>query len=366
MNIVISDAGVNWRGSEEVTAILARGFKTHGHNPIIFCRPKSALLERLGNEITCDPVLSGGDVNPITIARCAIALKRHKADVVITQKDKDVRLSGLAARMTNVPLMILHITDRPLKDKLRYRFYFGGRDSIHVANSESTKKTLLDSAPWLKAKVHVIPNGIDVERFANAEPLDLQLPQNTVAVGFVGNFEYRKGILDFAEAWHLAAPQVPHAHAVIAGAGNRQPEFEAALAGAPRVHMLGFQRNVPGLMKALDVFVFPSLFEGFGLVMAEAMAAQTAVVGYDASSLPEIAVKGEEALLVPLKDVSALADAIVLVCNDAALRSRIALAGQARVRRDFTEAKMVERYLGLLSSSIAGQPFIPFYAKDAK
>jgi glycosyltransferase involved in cell wall biosynthesis len=352
VNIIISDAGVNWRGSEEVTAILARGFKKEGHHVVIFCRPKSALLERLGNEITCDPVLSGGDVNPVTVARCVLALGRHKADIVITQKDKDVRLSGLAARIRKVPLMILHITDRPLKDKLRYRFYFGGKDSIHVANSESTKQTLLASAPWLRAHVHVIPNGIDVDRFANAEPIDLQLPPNSVAVGFVGNFEYRKGIIDFARAWHIAAEQLPHAHAVIAGAGNRQPEFEAALAGAPRVHMLGFQRNVPGLMKALDVFVFPSLFEGFGLVMAEAMAARTAVVGYDASSLPEIAVNGEEALLVPLKDVDALAEAIVRVGTDSDLRARLAAAGQARVRRDFTEAKMVERYLELISRSV--------------
>jgi glycosyltransferase involved in cell wall biosynthesis len=310
------------------------------------------LLERLSNEITCDPVLSGGDANPVTIARCFFALGRHRADIVVTQNDKDVRLSGLAARIRRLPLLILHNTDRPLKKKLRYRFYYGDRDAIHVANSQATRKTLLDSAPWLKAHVHVIPNGIDVAKFANARPMDLPVPANSVAVGFVGNFETRKGTIDFAKAWHIAAPQIPNAHAVIAGRGNRQPEFEAALAGAPRVHMLGFQSNVAGLMKALDVFIFPSLFEGFGLVMAEAMAARTAVVGYDASSLPELAVNGEEALLVPLKDVDALAEAIVRVCKDADLRARLAAAGEARVSRDFTEAKMVERYLELIRSNV--------------
>jgi glycosyltransferase involved in cell wall biosynthesis len=352
MNIVISDTGAKWRGSQVITATLARGFRRHGHNVIVFCRPESALLERLANEVTCDPVLSGGDSNPVTIARCVFALRRHRADTVIAQNDKDVRLSGVAARIRKTPLIILHNTDRPLKNKLRYRFYYGSRDSIHVPNSQATKKTLQDSAPWLKAPVHVIPNGIDVDRFANAESMDLQLPANSVAVGFVGNFETRKGIIDFAKAWHIAAPQIPHAHAVIAGRGHRQPQFEAALHGAPRVHMLGFQPNVSGLMKALDVFVFPSLFEGFGLVMAEAMAAGAAVVGYDASSLPEIAVNGEEALLVPLRDVDALADAIVRVCKDDGLRARLAAAGQARVRRDFTEEKMVDRYLDLIGSVV--------------
>jgi glycosyltransferase involved in cell wall biosynthesis len=68
--------------------------------------------------------------------------------------------------------------------------------------------------------------------------------------------------------------------------------------------------------------------------------------------LPEIAVNGEEALLVPLKDVDALAAAIVRVCNDAALRTHLAAAGAARVRRDFTEARMVDRYLELISRSV--------------
>jgi glycosyltransferase involved in cell wall biosynthesis len=353
LNIVISDAGLDWRGSEEVTRILAQGFREQGHQVTILCRPRSILYERLHDEITCDPVLSGGEANPLTIARCVRALKRHRADIVITQKDKDVRLGGLAARIRGIPLMILHITDRPLKNKLRYRFYFGGKHSVHVANSEATKQTLLDSAPWLKADVKVIPNGIDVARYANAEPMPLPLPANSVAVGFVGNFGYAKGIIDFAQAWHIAAPQVPQAHALIAGRGARQPEFAAALAGAPRVHMLGFQRNVPALMKALDIFVFPSWFEGFGLVMAEAMAARTAVVGYNASGLAELAVNGEEALLVPHKDVNALAAAIVQLVNEPETRARLAAAGQARVSRDFTEEQMVNRYLELTTEVLS-------------
>lgn len=214
MKIGISNAALNWRGSEVDTATLGAGFQNAGHEVIIFCRPRSDLYGRLHNDFQCEAVLGGGELDSITIVRCYRSVARVRPDIVVAQKDKDVRPTGLIARLQRIPVLVRHITDRPLKNNLRYRLYFNGRNIHHLANSQATRATVLGSAPWLNGDIAVIPNGIQVDRYVNAEPLDLPLPVGAIAVGFVGQFELRKGIMDFARAWHTVADLMPTAHAI--------------------------------------------------------------------------------------------------------------------------------------------------------
>lgn len=355
MNIVISSAGVDWRGTDTVAVDLGTGLAARGHNVVMFCRPDSRLYERLHDKMHCEPVLSATDLSPRTIMRARAALSRVKADVVITVKDKDLRQTAVAARMLGIPVLVCHGTDRPLKNNLRYRFFFRHVATHHVANSIATRDTLLKSVTYLRDReIPVIYNGIDVDAFANAEPAELPVPPDGISVGFVGHFEFRKGIIDFAEAWQRAAPQIPNAHAVIVGTGSREGDFRVAMENAPRVHWLGFRKDVAALFKALDVFVMPSHFEGFGLVLAEAMAAGTAPVVYDVSSLPELVTHEHDGLLVRAMDTEALAMAIVRVCSDGGLRTRLATNASATARERFSLGMMVGEYEKLLQGIVSG------------
>ena len=345
MNIVISSAGKDWRGTDVVTWSLLTGLRRRGHDVLVFCRPDSVLQQRLSEaDIPHAAILGGLDLSPSVLLRCVRALRRFRADVVLTLKDKDLRLTAVAARLLGIPVIVCHGTDRPLKNEARYRFFFGRIATDHVAVSEAVRKTLLESAPWLKRPITVIYNGIDVAEIDAAAPLDLALPADAVTVGFVGHFEGRKGYLDFAQAWQLAAEQCPNGHAIIAGQGRREPDFRAALEGAPRVQWLGFRSDVPAVMKALDVFVLPSRFEGFGLVLVEAMAAGAACIAYNSSNMPEIISDGVEGWLVPLGDVPALAGAIVQLCADKALRSRMGAAARAAAVARFSAERMIVDY----------------------
>jgi glycosyltransferase involved in cell wall biosynthesis len=353
MTIIISDAGMDWRGTEMVTLNLMQGLRSRGHRVVVFCRPNSILEQRLTKDDS-ESILSGSDVNVVTHLRCARALRRHKADLILTQKDKDVRLTAVPARLLGIPVLVRHTVDRPLKGRWRDRLYYGAVASHHVANTQSTLRTLRASAPWLADRnIPVIYNGIDVKRFEHATPLDLGLPDDAIAVGFVGQLEMRKGIIDFAHAWRLIADEVPHAHAVIAGRGPRERAFREALSDAPRVHWLGFREDTPELLRALDIFVLPSHFEGFGLVLAEAMAAGAACVAYEFSNIPELMQDEKEGLLVPLGNVPALADGVIRLCSDQALRARLAASAAARARSDFAVDRMVREYEALCTSIIA-------------
>lgn len=350
MKIVISSGGKDWRGTDNVTWNLVIGLRRRGHDVLVLCRRDSVLRERLDEaRIPFAAVLSGLDLSPVVLMRCMAALKRFGAQIVITVKDKDLRQSGVAARMLGLPVLVCHGTDRPLKDTARYRFFFNNIATHHLAVSRAVRTTLLRTSPWLKSDVEVVYNGIDTTDIDAATPAALGLPADAVAVSFVGHFEMRKGIIDFAEAWLRVNTEVPNAHAVIVGQGRRETEFRAALQNAPRVHWLGFRSDVPSINKATDVFVLPSRFEGFGLVLAEAMAAGVACVTYNSSNMPELIDHERNGLLVPPGDVAALANAIIRLCRDEPLRRRLGKAARDTVDERFSAERMTADYEALIA-----------------
>jgi glycosyltransferase involved in cell wall biosynthesis len=353
MRIVISNGSRVWGGAEAMAESLAVGLQRRGHEVVVFCRSGAPLEERVRGVLATEPVLGGFDAHPVTVARSMRALRRHRSQVVITNTDKEPRVSGLAARLLGIPVVFRQETDHAYKNTLRYRLFYGWVPAVHLVNSEATRRTMLSSVDWVPAeRVAVIPNGIDPEPFLVAEPADLGLPEGAVAIGYVGRFEKRKGIYQLAAAWPRIADAIPEAHLLIVGWGPMEKEFPERLAGAPRVHWLGFRTDVPRIMKALDVLLVPSHYEGFGLVAVEAMAAGTAVVATRASSLPEIVTDGEHGRLVEPRDPEALARGAIELTRDPGLRARMGEAGRARVLRDFTHERMLERHEALLESLI--------------
>lgn len=125
---------------------------------------------------------------------------------------------------------------------------------------------------------------------------------------------------------------------------------------ADHVCFEGFVDDVPTLMHELDLVVLPSLWEGFGLVLLEAMAAARPVVASAVGPIPEVVTDGETGLLVPPGDPSALADAVVRVLRDPDLADRLGRAGRARAERTFGARRMVEQtdrlYRELLAEAV--------------
>jgi glycosyltransferase involved in cell wall biosynthesis len=94
-------------------------------------------------------------------------------------------------------------------------------------------------------------------------------------------------------------------------------------------------------MHAVDVFVMPSIWEGFGLVLLEAMAAGRPIVASRVATIPEVVADGETGLLVPAGDPLALADALAQLAEDPDRAARMGEAGRERLRRQFSVEKMV-------------------------
>ena len=356
MRIAIANSSRIWGGAEVITAMLLRGLHSRGHDVALLCRRSSPFLERLGAELPCHATLGGFDANPRAVLLSMRALRRARAQVMVTMTRKEPRTAGIAARLLRTPVLLRESTDIEFRRTIRHRFYLGMVPTHYVANSLSTRRTMLASAKWLApADVGVIYNGIDVERFARAEPARLGIPAGALTVGFAGRFEPRKGIVELMAAWEIVARSVPEAHLVLVGAGGAlEADVTAWADDHDRVHRLGFRDDMPAVVAAFDIFVMPSHFEGFGIALVEAMATGAAVIASAASNLPELVQDGVEGLLVPVKDAEALASAIIALCGDGEKRQTMARAARERARRDFSMDRMIDEYEALLLEIVAG------------
>jgi glycosyltransferase involved in cell wall biosynthesis len=113
---------------------------------------------------------------------------------------------------------------------------------------------------------------------------------------------------------------------------------------AERVSLLGFRWDVPDILAAADVFVMPSLSEGLPLALVEAMAAALPVVVSDVGGVPEVAVPGKEAILVPPGDPGKLAEGLSMLLLDPAARAVLGAAARERAVRDFSVSTMCAAY----------------------
>jgi glycosyltransferase involved in cell wall biosynthesis len=189
-----------------------------------------------------------------------------------------------------------------------------------------------------------VPDSRDLERERARVRREIGVPDSAFLVGNVGRLAPQKGQRHLIGAMPLLLARVPDAHAVIAGGGDLEDylrDLAAEVGVAERVHVLGPRPDVPSLMQALDAFAMPSIWEGFGIVLLEAMAAGLPIVASRVATIPEVVVDGETGLLVPAGDAGALAEALATLADDPQRAQTMGVAGRERLRRYFSIDKMV-------------------------
>ncbi len=227
----------------------------------------------------------------------------------------------------------------------RSRWYWGSfipltarfADAV-VAPSESTRRDLVDFAGLSPERVRVIPWGapLPVREVPPAEVTAVRRRYGLDApyLLYVGTVDRRKDLETLVRALGLLPEPfcLALAGTLIAGR-TRLPELirESGLAG--RVRLLGFvpDADLPALYAGAAVFVYPSLYEGFGLPPLEAMACGTPVLSYNVTSLPEV-IGDAGVLLDPPVAPQDLAKAIGRLIDDGALRADLVARGRERIR----------------------------------
>jgi glycosyltransferase involved in cell wall biosynthesis len=236
---------------------------------------------------------------------------------------------------------------------------FSARAATHViADSDATRRDLGRFYGVPAEKVNVVYPGRD-ERLGRVDPA-LVRARYGLAPDYllhVGTLQPRKNLSRLIEAAAGLRAQYPQLQLVLAGQPGWQsgPIVAQARAGAEFVRLLDYvpDEDLAGLYSGATAFVFPSLYEGFGFPILEAMACGTPVVCANTSSLPEVA--GEAALLVGPQDTTALAGAIGRLLADATLRESLAAKGLEQVQR-FSWQRAAMETLEVLDRVAAKEP----------
>lgn len=182
----------------------------------------------------------------------------------------------------------------------------------------------------------VVPNGVDVARFADAEPFAELVDPDRPTLLFVGRLEPRKGLEPLVRAFTRLKAERPELRLLVVGDGPERARCEALLPTALRddVRFLGRvpHEDLPRYYATCDVYVAPSLGgESFGIVLLEAMAAGRPLVASDLPGYRSVATDGRQGRLVPPGDPASLASALGALLDNPALRRAMAAEGRRTV-----------------------------------
>lgn len=198
-------------------------------------------------------------------------------------------------------------------------------------------------------KLHLLPNGVDLKALdiqVSREEARERLQVEGFVLGAVGRLEDEKGHAYLLEALRLLAEELPDLRLFMAGEGRRGEALRrqaADLGLEGRVQFLGWRRDVPLVLKALDLYVQPSLWEGLSLALLQAMAAGLPVVATQVSGFEQVITSGVNGVLVPPRDAAALAAAIRELYHDPAARIRLGEAARRTVAEHYSQETMLRR-----------------------
>jgi glycosyltransferase involved in cell wall biosynthesis len=212
------------------------------------------------------------------------------------------------------------------------------RDSVRraervIAVSEHTKCDVIELLGMPEERIDVTPLGVDLSmKRAGSDAVEAFRGQHRLENPFilaVGNLEPRKNLTALVRAFASVVNHIPHNLVLVGAEGWRTESLhrvleEPALRGRVRLQGFASPEDLPLWYSACDMFVIPSLYEGFGLTLLEALACGAPSIASNRASLPEVA--GDAALLVD-PDAESLAAAIETLAGDQELRNRLAAQG---------------------------------------
>jgi len=356
-------------GGERHLADLANALATRGHDVFAVVRPDSPLIAELtglpAQNLVPLPLRNALDAS--SAGRLASFVRKQKIELVHAHMARDYPLAAYVTRRNpDAQLIVTRHVLFPLNPLHKITL---SRVARVVAVSDAVGRQLSIQKIVPRERVTVVHNGIDIARFETAmRKFDREqfcrrwaLPEKNTLVGSVGSLNPLKGHDDFLQAAARVADIFPGAYFIVAGVDVTAGQTNRAnlerlvrkLKLESRVRFIGKMDDVAPLFCALDITVSASHSESFGLAIAEAMTTGTPVVATETEGAREIILDGETGLLVKVRDVGALAEAIGALLSDEEQRQRIGQSAREEVRLRFSLDRMVDATEQIYQQSLA-------------
>lgn len=353
-------------GAEEHLLTVLKNTDLGRYNPTVCCiRDKGSIGEEIENSgfhlITLQRNSKKWDFR---IVRDILRIIREKEIQLIHTHLYHANMYGrIAAFIAQIPVVSSeHNAHSPHKPARRViNRLLARKTNRMIAVSQMVKDHIISRDGIAPAKVEVIYNGIDISRFTSsltkiAAREKIGVPENCFLIGTVGRLSEEKGHIYLINAVRRAKDIIPDLRFIIVGSGPQELPLKKVVSDynlGQTVLFAGFRRDVPDIMKAMDVFAFPSLREGFPVALLEAMASCLPVVVTPVGGITEIITDGANGLLVQPCDEESLAQSIITLYQKPDLRENLALKARETVVENFNAVTMTRNLDAVYRSVLA-------------
>lgn len=287
-------------------------------------------------------------------------LKSERPEIVHTHTSKAGVLGRLAAWFAGVPLIVHtphgHVFYGHFGPTRSWVFLQIERGLAWITGwmiglTAAERAEHLERGVGRRARFAVIPSGIDVDRFRKARvtgkviPAWFGCPSSATVVGSIGWLTDVKGHRVLVDAVAALKKEYPELHLVIVGSGDQRDAVssQAERAGIRDVlHLIGHRDEVDACLAGMDCFVLPSLNEGMGRALIEAMAAGLPVIASQVGGIPALIQDGRNGLLVPAGDSRALAEALRRVLSHPQWAGELGINAMRSIGTDYGVEAMVQ------------------------
>ena len=285
---------------------------------------------------------------------------REKPDLIHTHSSKAGVLGRLAALILRVSVVVHtphgHVFYGHFSKPLSYTFLvieriFDKITDCTIALTDGERNDYIKNSVSRYNKLIKIHSGVDIDKFIMQSENDIDfrkifsLRPEDLVVGTVGWLLPIKGPSHLLEAMQMVWPNHPAAKLIYVGKGELEKELRDrvdALGVKDRVLFLGWRSDIADIMRLFDIFALPSLNEGMGRVIVEAMASGKPVVASNTGGIPDLVINGKTGYLVEPRDVNGFAEAINDLLEEPSLRRSMGDAGQQRSHL-FSEDLMIKK-----------------------
>lgn len=300
-------------------------------------------------------------------------LRQWKPDILHTHHYDEALIGYLATRMHRKTRLIVgrHYSDSMyrLPTKTHQKIFLGVEKFVNkkarriIVPSMYISDLLTKRQKVSPDKIDVIPYGFPSEKFPEISESEIEdfrrenKLDGKITLCTIGRIDGQKGHDDLIGALKTVKEKFSNIHLLIIGEGFKKPEIQEQIERCglkENVSFFGWRKDVPKIIKSVDIVVHPSLSEAFSSVMCEALWLGKPLIITDVSGATEIIKNGENGIIVPKKNAELLGQAIEKLAGDALLRSRIAENGRIYARQNLCIEKAIKLYENSYLKAVSG------------
>ncbi len=348
-----------WGGGEKWHYTAAKELSRRGYRTIL-CANRGSELAKKANKDKIDvwewEVSNLTFINPVKLFVLALFLKTKKVDSIILNLPSDLKYAGLAAKLAGVRKIIYRRgMPHPLRNTWLNRFLFQKVLTDVIVNSKEIGRTLKQgNEDWFpEDKVTLIYNGIDTSKDFDRTKKLYERQGDEFIIGNAGRLTEQKGQKYLIEMAEILVKDKVNFKILIAGEGELKQSLQKIINEKKlqeRIQLIGHVEDMATFMNSIDVFVFPSLFEGSANTLLEAQYFGKPIVAWETSSNGEIIQNNINGFLVPTQDSKLFTQKVSELLYSKDLSDKLKMNGEKLVKEFFdskiTWAKL-EQLIGI-------------------